>query len=82
MLTMLALGNAASILVHVCTVFTHLLGTLSYLGHLVIFKTAKDSVTWDTHVKGDPLQILPDEKKYPAGGWKNTLSERGFEINL
>ena len=37
------------------TVFTHLLGTLSYLGHLVIFKTAKDSVTWDTHVKGGPF---------------------------
>ena len=32
-----------------------LLGTLSYLGHLVIFKTAKNSITWDTHVKGGPF---------------------------
>ena len=30
------------------TVLVHSLGTLSYLGQLAIFKTAKKSVTWDT----------------------------------
>ena len=60
---------------------THLVGPLTYMGHLGIFKTVKNSLTWATHLDApltevDCSQRCPYERKRVITVVQGTLGKR------